>query len=57
MTYVEYVIGAYAVFLVALIWDFVSPRLRIRRILRGVRMRAQREAARAAQSTSTELQR
>ena len=57
MTYVEYVIGAYAVFLAALIWDFVSPRLRIRRILRGVRMRAQREAARAAQSTSTELQR
>lgn len=57
MTYVEYVVGAYAVFLAALIWDFVSPRLRIRRILRGVRMRAQREAARAAQSTSTELQR
>lgn len=57
MTYVEYVIGAYAVFLATLIWDFVSPRLRIRRILRGVRMRAQREAARAAQSTSTELQR
>ncbi|MCC7248317.1 MAG: heme exporter protein CcmD [Lysobacter sp.] len=57
MTYIEYVIGAYAVFMATLIWDFFSPRLRIRRILRGVRMRAQREAARAAQPTSTELQR
>mgnify|MGYP003390193345 FL=1 len=57
MTYFEYVIGAYAIFLVTLVWDFFSPRLRIRRILRGVRMRAQREAARAAQPTSTELQR
>ena len=57
MTYVEYVIAAYAVFLATFIWDFFSPRLRIRRTLRGVRMRAQREAARAAQTTSTELQR
>lgn len=57
MSYVEYVVGAYAVFMATLIWDFISPRLRIRRILRGVRMRAQREAARAAQPTSTELQR
>lgn len=57
MTYTEYVIGAYAVFLVALIWDFFSPRLRIRRVLRGVRMRARRETARAAQPASTELQR
>jgi heme exporter protein D len=57
MTYLEYVIAAYAVFAIVLIWDFVAPRLKIRSVLRDVRMRAKREAARAAQPASTELQR
>jgi heme exporter protein D len=57
MTYLEYVIGAYAVFAVVMLWDFLAPRLKIARVLRDVRMRAKRDAARASQPTSTELQR
>lgn len=57
MTYVEYVIGAYAVFAVVMLWDFLAPRLKIARVLREVRMRAQRDAARASQPNPTELQR
>lgn len=57
MTYLEYVIGAYAVFAVVMLWDFLAPRLKIARVLREVRMRAKRDAARAAQPTPTELQR
>lgn len=43
MTYVEYVTGAYAVFAVVMLWDFVAPRLRIRRELRAARLRKARE--------------
>lgn len=63
MTYLGYVVAAYAVFAVVLLWDIVAPILRIRRILRDVRMRARRAAARgraadtAADTESTELQR
>lgn len=46
MSYQEYVIAAYAVFVVALGWDFVATRLQIRRQLRDARRRAQREAPR-----------
>jgi heme exporter protein D len=46
MTYLGYVVAAYAVFAVVLLWDIVAPILRIRRILRDVRMRARRAAAR-----------
>lgn len=47
MTYLGYVVAAYAVFAVVLLWDIVAPILRIRRILRDVRMRARRAAARS----------
>jgi heme exporter protein D len=57
MTYLEYVIGAYAVFAIVLIWDFIAPRIAIARTLREIRMRAQREAARATQPIPTELER
>jgi heme exporter protein D len=56
MTYVGYVIAAYAVFVVVLLWDLVAPLLRIRRILRNVSLRAKRAAAKEARPT-TELQR
>lgn len=46
MTYVNYVIGAYAVFAVVMLWDFVVPRLQIRRELRAARLRKAREAKR-----------
>jgi heme exporter protein D len=47
MSYQNYVIGAYAVFAVVLLWDFVVPRLQIRRELRAAKLRKAREAKRA----------
>ena len=47
MTYLNYVIGAYAVFAVVMLWDFVVPRLQIRRELRTARLRSARAAKRA----------
>ncbi|MFE0499564.1 heme exporter protein CcmD [Lysobacter soli] len=46
MSYQNYVIAAYAVFVFVLGWDFVSTKLQIRRELRGARLRAARDAAR-----------
>ena len=45
MSYLNYVIAAYAVFAVVLGWDFVATQLQIRRELRGARLRAARDAA------------
>lgn len=45
MTYLEYVLGAYAVFLAVLLWDMLSPQLQIRRELRNARARARRRLA------------
>ena len=47
MTYVNYVVGAYAVFAIVMLWDFIVPRLQIRRELRGARLRKARAANRA----------
>ena len=47
MSYQNYVIGAYAVFAVILLWDFVVPRLQIRREMRAAKLRKAREAKRA----------
>lgn len=44
MSYLSYVAGAYAVFAIVLLWDFIAPRLQIRRELRTARLRAAREA-------------
>lgn len=46
MNYLEYVIGAYAVFAAFLLWDFLLPRLRLQRIRRAIVQRAKREATR-----------
>ncbi|KAF1727074.1 MULTISPECIES: heme exporter protein CcmD [Pseudoxanthomonas] len=48
MSYLEYVIGAYAVFAIVLGWDFLAPRLQVRRELRAVRQRVARDARRSA---------
>ena len=48
VTYLEYVIGAYAVFALVLAWDFLAPRLQVRRELRAARLRAARETRRHA---------
>ena len=44
MTYLNYVIGAYAVFAVVMLWDLLSPHLQIRRELRKARLRKARAA-------------
>lgn len=56
MTYLGYVVAAYAVFAVVLLWDLAAPLLRIRRVLRDVRLRAKRATAKDA-SLPAELQR
>ena len=43
MSYLPYVIGAYAVFVAVFLWDFLVPRLQVRRQLRAARLRARRE--------------
>ena len=48
MSYQNYVVAAYAVFVVVLGWDFVATRLQIARQLREARLRQQRQAARAS---------
>lgn len=53
MNYREYVIAAYVVFAVVLLWDFVVPRLQIRAALRAARLRV----TRATRKPSTELHR
>ena len=59
MSYLDYVIAAYAVFGVVLLWDFVAPQLALRQQLRAARLRgARRDVAReAARTTPTELER
>ena len=57
MTYLGYVVAAYAIFVVVLLWDLIAPLLRIRRILRNVSLRARRASAQPAAPTPPELQR
>ena len=47
MNYLEYVVGAYAVFAAFLVWDFVVPRLRLARVRRAIVQRVARDAARS----------
>ena len=47
MTYLNYVLGAYAVFAVVMLWDLLAPRLQIRRELRAARLRKARDGKRA----------
>lgn len=51
MTYAGYVLAAYLVFTAVLLWDFVAPRIRTRRLLRAARLLAARRAAAAATRT------
>jgi heme exporter protein D len=44
MSYLEYVVAAYAVFFVVMLWDFVAPKLQVRAQLRAARLRAKRKA-------------
>jgi len=42
VSYLPYLVGAYAVFVLVLLWDFLAPRLQLRRELRAARLRAVR---------------
>ncbi|RXR07006.1 heme exporter protein CcmD [Pseudoxanthomonas composti] len=58
MSYLPYVIGAYAVFVLVLAWDFIAPRLQLRRQLRAARALARRQqAARSPRDANAELAR
>ena len=54
MSYQNYVVAAYAVFVVVLLWDMVAPRIAIRQQLRAARLRAARDASR---NTSMDMNR
>ena len=54
MSYRDYVVAAYAVFALILLWDLVVPKLQLRAALRAARQRASRPATR---KPPTELQR
>jgi len=53
MSYLNYVIAAYAVFVLVLGWDFVASHLQIGRELRNARRRAARQAARPSSVART----
>ncbi len=57
MTYQSYVVAAYLVFAVVLLWDFVAPRVRIRQLLRAARLLAARKTAGPRADATGELQR
>jgi heme exporter protein D len=42
MSYQNYVIAAYCVFAVVMLWDFIAPRLQMRQQLRAARLLATR---------------
>ena len=56
MSYREYVIAAYAIFVLILLWDWIAPKLQVRAALSAARLRATRSANRAPAAT-TELER
>jgi heme exporter protein D len=49
MSYQNYVIAAYAVFGIVLLWDLLAPRFLLRAQLRAARLRAARGTSRPAQ--------
>ena len=44
MSYRDYVIAAYVVFAVVLLWDYVIPKLQVRAALRAAKLRSSRAA-------------
>jgi heme exporter protein D len=50
VSYRDYVIAAYGVFAVVMLWDFLAPHLAIRQHVRAARLRAARMASNAKES-------
>lgn len=57
MSYREYVIGAYAVFAIVLLWDFFIPQLQIRAALRAAKLRNARKPSSPTRSPELPLSR
>ena len=58
MSYRDYVIAAYAVFAIVLLWDYVIPKLQLRAALRAARLQAKRATTRTtARPDTMELER
>jgi heme exporter protein D len=57
MTYLEYVVMAYAVFAVVMLWDFLAPRLQLRSARREAQRRAASASRRQAPADDLELSR
>lgn len=57
MSYREYVIAAYAVFAVMLVWDYLAPKLQVRAALRAIRRRQQRALAAQSRASDAPLER
>ena len=55
MSYLSYVVAAYGVFALALLWDLLSSHLQLRRALRQARARQSRQRAKAAPGNTEEL--
>ena len=55
MSYLSYVVAAYAVFFLALVWDLLSARWQLRRALRQARARQSRQRAKLRPADSEEL--
>jgi heme exporter protein D len=45
VSYRNYVIAAYAVFAIMLLWDFLAPKLQLSQALRAIRLQRRRDAA------------
>ena len=53
MSYRDYVIAAYVVFAIVLLWDYVVPKLQVRAALRSARLQANRATKRTAARPDT----
>lgn len=54
MSYLQYVVAAYAIFVVVLAWDFIAPHVQLRQLHRAARLRAARRSRSDAPPSSTE---
>ncbi|MFA6986155.1 MAG: heme exporter protein CcmD [Arenimonas sp.] len=43
----DYVGGAYAVFALVLVWDYLAPRIKLAQVRRMIALRIRRDAAKA----------
>ena len=57
MSYQNYVIAAYMVFAIALLWDWVAPRIQLKQQLRAAKLRAARAGTPTGKDAGSPLSR